>query len=176
MLAKTPKRRAAGPAGDRYEHYAVIGNDHAATTFMSKALTSLSLVKAPEAVFRELAGARLIRFLKPNGAIRPIACGAILRRIAATSTAKVLTPFVARELCKHQYAIGRPSGSEELHKYAQIRLDAERDTAMISADVSCAFVDLEKDAAMEAVLLLWPEVEPWVRPWDTVCPTYTCSL
>ena len=47
--------------------------------------------------------------LKPNGRIRPIACGTILRRVVATATAKHITPSVAASLKPHQYAVGRTS-------------------------------------------------------------------
>ena len=122
ILRHPPRRKAPGPAGERYEHYSVVANMAEHCHILAQAITHLALGSAPSEVIQHYASAQLIPLLKPNGKIRPIACGTAIRRIATTATAKVLTPYLTPVFEDHQYALGRTAGAEELHKTIQARL------------------------------------------------------
>ena len=99
-LNKPPRRRATGPAGDRYEHYALTATSTPACEALASAILLLCTGNAPAPVMNAIASAQLIPLLKPNGKIRPIACGTALRRIATTAVAAVLTPMIAPTLAR----------------------------------------------------------------------------
>ena len=108
-----PRERSAVPAGDRYEHYAVVRRNEPARNALANTITRLAKGDCPTAVQDALASAKLIPLLKPNGNIRPIACGRILRRIATTAVCKVAAPQLSDPLHRYQYAAGRAGGAED---------------------------------------------------------------
>ena len=176
ILKHHPKHRGAGPAGDRYEHYAIVYKSPIALQTMSDTLTLLATNNVPQSTLDAIASARLIPLLKPNNKIRPIACGTILRRVVTAATAKVVTPMIAETIDAHQYAIGRPNGAEELHKYVQARLDQDSDLAILSVDVQAAFSDIHLAAILESTQTHHSDLEPLIRPWLTADALYLCDL
>ena len=83
---------------------------------------------------------------------------------------------MAATLKPHQYAIGRPSGAEELHKLTQALLDHNHDNAILSIDVAAAFSNMHHSSILQAVQQHHPEYEPFIRPWITAEATYHCRL
>ena len=175
-LEHHPKHRGPGPAGERYEHYAIVYKDPSALDALTNTLTLLASNNVPQDTLNAIASARVIPLLKPNGKIRPIACGTILRRIVTSAITKLITPQLATTLNAHQYAIGRTNGAEELHKYIQTRLDHSTDTAVLSIDIQAAFSDINHHAIINAIQTHHPDLEPLIRPWITAQAQYHCHL
>ena len=176
ILSHAPKHRGPGPAGERYEHYGIVSANPPALQALTRVLTYLATAKVDPDTLNALSSARIIPLLKPNGRIRPIACGTIPRRIIAAAIAKQITPQIAKTIAPHQYAIGRPSGAEELHKLTQALLDQSTDNALLSIDVAAAFSNLHHSAIIQAIQQHHPEYEPLLRPWITAHSTYYCRV
>ena len=176
ILRHHPKHRGAGPAGERYEHYAIVYKNPAALTSSTDTLTLLATNQVPEETLNAVASARIIPLIKPNGKIRPIACGTVLRRIVAAAVTKHITPMIAKTINPHQYAIGKANGAEELHKYTQARLDQDKNTAILSIDIAAAFSDVHHSAVLTAIQTHHPDLEPLLRPWITAQARYLCNL
>eukprot|EP00973_Karenia_brevis_P066010 9174247-Karenia_brevis.AAC.1 len=60
-------------------------------------------------------GARLIAARKPNGGIRPLACGSVIRRLAAKAACHVLKTQLRDGVGRDQYGVGRRAGCELVH-------------------------------------------------------------
>ena len=143
---------------------------------LTDSLTHLACNRVSGATLNAAAAARVIPLLKPNSKIRPIACGTILRRIIASAITKHVTPTIATTIRAHQYAIGRPGGAEELHKFTQVSLDRDANAAILSIDVQAAFSDIEQSKIIAAIQKHHPELEPLMRPLLTAHAKYTCNL
>ena len=148
ILKHHPKHRCPGPAGERYEHYSIVYKCPAALEALTDTLTHLAANRVNAATMNASTAASrprpVIPLMKPNRKIRPIACGKLPRRIVATAIARHITPIIARTPNKFQYAVGRPSGAEELHKCEQALLDGNHDIGILSIDIKAAFSDIQQ--------------------------------
>ena len=125
----------------------------------------LTLNNVTPATLNAYASARIIPLKKPNGKIRPIACGTALRRIVTAAVVRVIVPEVSNTLHPYQYAIGRAAGAEELHKLIQVLLDLDNEHALLSIDAQAALSEVDRAAKVHAVQTLHPDLEQLIRPW-----------
>ena len=160
ILLHTPKHRGAGPAGERYEHFAIAARHEAALDSLTDTIATLVDPSAPPKIRDALASARIIPLLKPDGKIRPIACGTIIRRILATAISHTVTREVTSTIKPYQYALTAPRGAEHLHKYIQARIDTDKNTAVLSLDVKAAFADLSRAHILRTIHQYHPSLEP----------------
>lgn len=104
-------------------------------------------------------GATLYSFLKKEGGIRPIAVGLTLRRLVAKVAARRTSESAASFLLPHQAGVGVKGGCEGLvHAVRRYTAGMERDRAFIKIDFSNAFNTIRRDALLEAVQRLCPDI------------------
>eukprot|EP00959_Pyramimonas_sp_CCMP1952_P133521 2792201-Pyramimonas_sp.AAC.1 len=70
-------------------------------------------------------GTRLVALRKRNGGVRPIACGSVLRRLAAKAACDVFSDDIKSACGPHQYAVGKPGGCEVMHKCISALTEAD---------------------------------------------------
>ena len=86
QLRSFPKGTAAGPSGLRAQHFLdalVPGEEDALAERLARLVEWFAAGAAPQEAAPDLAGTRLIALLKPDGRLRPIAIGKILRRLTS---------------------------------------------------------------------------------------------
>ena len=88
-LKRYPARSGPGPNGSRFEHWATAAADSEATDHVSQVAVMFLLGECPADFLQANLGARLVALRKPNGKIRPVAWGSVLRRIAARAACHV---------------------------------------------------------------------------------------
>ena len=96
-LRKFPAETAPGPSGLRVQHLrdaCPVGGNDALLAQLCAVVNLLAQGRAPDFVAPVLAGAGLVALPKPNGGVRPIAVGEILRRL----TSKCLMTMVRDDL------------------------------------------------------------------------------
>ena len=81
---KYPRRAGAGPAGGRYEHYAVLTADPEAAKSVARALARLAQGTVPQGVLHAYLSARLVGLRKPTGGVRVLGCGGVSRRLGCS--------------------------------------------------------------------------------------------
>ena len=84
-------------------------------------------------------GARLVALRKPNGGIRPIACGGVLRRLAGRAACTVFGDSIKAGCGRFQYAVGRPAGCELVHKCITALTETDTTAAVLAFDATNAF-------------------------------------
>ena len=114
-------------------------------------LTRLLLGEAPDDAVKAHLGGRLIAMRKPNGKLRPLACGSALRRLAAKGVCQVMADDLRRAGGERQFGIGRKAGTEVMHKVLTTLAEARPRHAFVSFDARNAFNAMHRSAVLRAV-------------------------
>ena len=88
-IRKAPKRSGPGPNGSRFEHWQTLLDDAGALEANARVAVLLLLGGLPDSYTTANLGARLLALRKKNGRIRPVACGSVVRRLAAKAACAV---------------------------------------------------------------------------------------
>ena len=115
-INRYPGRSGPGPNGSRFEHWGTVRTDDNAWDEASHMVVRLLLGEVPSDFLRANLGSRLIALRKPNGKVRPVACGSVLRRLAARTACAMYRDQVKTACGPHQYAVGKKAGCEHVHK------------------------------------------------------------
>lgn len=125
-------------------------------------LTAAGLVPSPACPL--IFGARLVALQKADGGVRPIACGDVLRRMAARLLAAKASHKLARYLLeKRQVGVRTPSGAEAAQLAARRFAAAmSPDMVLVKLDFRNAFNTVSRQAFVDEVARLAPEIFPHV--------------
>ena len=113
-------------------------------------LARLLLGEAPDDAVRAHLSGRLIAMRKPNGKLRPLACGSVLRRLAAKGVCRPMATELRAAGGERQYGIGRKAGTEVMHKVLTILSEARPKHAFLSFDAKNAFNSMHRSAVRRA--------------------------
>ena len=139
-----PKRSGPGPNGSRFEHWATLLCDSKALNDCASVVVAFLLGELPPDFTRANLGARLLALRKKNGKLRPVACGSVLRRLAARASCEVHKESIATACGPHQYAVNRKAGCELVHKCITALAEANPRAAVLAFDASNAFNTLPR--------------------------------
>ena len=101
-LVRYKARSAPGQNGSRFEHWATVQADSVAWDAASEVVVMFLLGECPAGALAANLGARLMALRKPNGKVRPVACGSVLRRLAARSACAVFRDDIRTACGEHQ--------------------------------------------------------------------------
>ena len=90
LLRRWPSRASPGPNGSRFEHWGAISLDSESCEAAAHVVVMFALGGCSVEFLRANLGARILRLRKPSGKLRPVACGSVLRRLAARTLCAVL--------------------------------------------------------------------------------------
>ena len=164
------KMTSGGVTALRAEHLQALlernssGTLPALTAFAQKMLNG----NLPPNVWRHLAGASLSGIAKPQGGVRPIAAGEVLRRLVSGIAArKALSNSKVKDAFKGiQYGVGEPGGAERLVHLVDRAWAAHAttpDTLAVKIDAKNAFNNIGRDWMLHSVAELCPEIYPYIR-------------
>ena len=97
-------------------------------------------------------GARVLAFSKPNNGVRPIACGSVVRRLAARAMCSLCADPIAAGVGPRQFGVGTPAGCEVIHKCVTALTDANPDFMVTAFDALNAFNSLPRRHIWQGVL------------------------
>ena len=110
-------------------------------------------------------GARIFALRKPNGKLRPVACGSVLRRLAARVSCSVFREDIRRACGPWQYAVGRRAGCEVVHKTVSALSCAFPGHVVLKFDCSNAFNTMPRRHLLNSVQSRAPCLVPIVSRW-----------
>ena len=116
-FASSPKNRAAGPAGSRYEHWSWMPQHEGwdkVVEFVQKAI----LGGLPPEAQKTFLGSRIVAGSKGGGGVRPFTIGHALRRMGMKAVARMFQKRVDASVAPYQYGVGMKAGAEVLQKTA----------------------------------------------------------
>ena len=108
-----------------------------------------------------MCGARLHAAAKKDGGIRPIAVGNILRRLTAKTIARRVQERAASLLAPHQLGVGVQNGCEAILHTVRKVLESDPSLYCLQADFQNAFNLVSREAGLEEVARLFPEILAW---------------
>ena len=123
------------------------------------------LEEVPDDFLKANLGARLIALRKPNGKLRPVACGSVIRRLAAKTACAVYREQVRAACGPHQYAVGRKAGCERVHKAVAALSAADPKCVFLAFDATNAFNTMPRQVVLDAVAKRLPALSVVVNSW-----------
>ena len=114
---------------------------------------------------RALLAARLVALRKPNGKVRPIACGSVVRRLAARAACDVFRADISRACGPFQYAVGKRAGCEVVHKCLTALAEGSPQAVVLAFDVQNAYNSVPRGVLLAAVARRAPALLPLAHAW-----------
>ena len=124
-----------------------------------------ALGECSEPFLRANLGARVFALRKRNGKLRPVACGSVLRRLAARTVCASFREEIQAGCGKLQYAVGRRAGCEHVHKAISAHVCASPQDVVLKFDCSNAFNTIPRQLILDAVMARAPSLAPVAAAW-----------
>ncbi|XP_076919793.1 uncharacterized protein LOC143580733 [Bidens hawaiensis] len=163
-----PKGTACGRDGLRAQHIldAFCGEGSSIAVGLLKVITAmvnlcLGRGGCPRVLAEFIASAPLTPLLKPDNGIRPIAVGAIWRRLISKVAMRGVRKDITKYLCDFQFGVGVPSGAEVvLHSAKSFlsRFHSDGSLAMLTIDFCNAFNLVDRTALLNEVRARCPSI------------------
>jgi len=169
-LPRTPRFSAPGPSGSRFEHWSTLAANPDGLAAAGVVLTRFILGEAPEAAISANLSAVLYALPKPGGGVRPIACGSVIRRLAAKGACYALADKLAKAVGPIQFAVGRSAGTEKVHKLLTALSEWNPEATFLKLDFKNAYNCTLRSAVHAGVRSRFPELAVLA---DTLCPEET---
>lgn len=167
-----PKGTSCGRDGLRAQHIldAFCGEGSAIAVGLLRAMTvvvNLCLAgRCPKVLAEFVASAPLTPLLKPDNGIRPIAVGAIWRRLVSKVAMRGVRKEMSKYLGDFQFGVGVPSGAEAVLHSANRFLNefhSDGSLAMLTVDFSNAFNLVDRTTLLQEVRTHCPSISLWVE-------------
>lgn len=167
-----PKGSAPGPDGLRPQHLKDLlkfqrkQDPLKVNKVLCRPLNLLLSGKAPKTLAPFLSGANLIALNKDEGAIRPIAIGCTLRRLASKIVSTLISEDASILLSPTQVGVGISGGAEAIIEavkaYDLANADNE-DFCIGQVDYRNAFNEIARAQFIEETDISFPQISTWVR-------------
>lgn len=161
-LRAFPSETAPGPTGLRIQHLreaCVTGCSDNVVAHLAAVVNLLIQGRAPPSVAPVLAGAGLVALPKPNGGVRPIAVGELLRRLAGKCLMSLVRSEAGSFFWPAQVGVGVSGGAEKaVHALRAwtARHSAASSKALVKLDFTNAFNCVNREVALRAVATHFP--------------------
>ena len=125
-----------------------------------------------------LGGARLVPIGKPDGGVRPIAVGELIRRLAGKLLISRYQPEIAKSLCPVQLGVGVKGGAESIiHKVRSWSIQPPAFHGILQLDFSNAFNCLDRTKMLASIAKHAPIFLPYAiscysRPANLFAPGF----
>jgi len=166
-----PKGTSCGRDGLRAQHLldAFCGDGSVIADGLLKAITTMVNLclkgRCPKVLAEFIASAPLTPLLKPDNGIRPIAVGAIWRRLVSKVAMRGVRKDMAKYLGDFQYGVGISNGAEAVLHSANRFLNefhSDGSLAMLTVDFTNAFNLVDRSTLLREVRTRCPSISLWV--------------
>lgn len=167
-----PKGTSFGRDGLRAQHIldALCGQGASPHSDLLLAITEVVNILlgglCPKVLAEFISSAPLTPLLKPNNRIRPIAVGAIWRRLVSKVAMRKVGKEIAAYLGDYQFRVGVPNGEKAILHSANRFLNVFHDNgslAMLTVDFTNAFNLVDRTILLREVSVHCPSIYHWVQ-------------
>ena len=130
---------AAGPSGMTADHLRPLLESEQDTRRFWRFAQDLSRAVVPDEVVEVIRLGRLTALQKPNGGVRGIVVGDIIRRLVARTIAQQFSPTIEQATAPFQYALSTKAGGECIAHALQALTDLDPRATVLSLDGVGAF-------------------------------------
>ena len=163
VLSSLRPRRAPDAAGWRGEYFKHLSPN--AKEYLFK--LAQHILQNPKSLPAELRpylfGARLIALPKPQGGVRPIAIGTILRKVISETLVRILAPQLPEFFAPLQFGVGVPGGTENVVQGLRLAKALDEDSVVAEVDFTNAFNSVERSVIEDLVIRRFPMLKTWFQ-------------
>ena len=163
---RSARRGAApGPSGMTNEHFRILLSNPSHFQWLFRAGEQLARGDIPAVVVDVVRLGRMTALHKPDGGVRGIVVGDVLRRLVGRTIAQQLMPAVERYTAPFQYALKTRAGTECVAHVLQALTEADPTATVLSIDGISAYDLISRRAMLEALRRVpgGDQVLPFVR-------------
>ena len=142
---------------------------------MHGAALRLAQADVPSVVLDGLRVGRLVALRKPNGRVRALVVGDVLRRLLGRALAQHFAPHFQSACLPHQFGLSTRVGTEAVNRPLRAATEANPRATVLSVDAVGAFDHVARGAMLDA-LLANPALQPllpYARQFYASPSTYT---
>ena len=164
-LRSVRRGAAAGPSGMTTEHLRLLCSDMRTLHVFFQVAEKFARGEIPESVVKMVKLGRMTALSRPDGRVRGIVTGDVVRRLVARTMAQQLGKAVEAATSPHQYALSTKAGCECIAHILQGLTDADERATVISVDGVSAFDLISRGAMMQGLMRVdgGSEAVPFVR-------------
>ena len=173
-LRRARRGAAAGPSGMTSDHLFPVLESEVASELLSQVASLLSVGQVPHTILEAIRLGRLTALQKPDGGVRGIVVGDIIRRLVARTIAKQISEKVEAATAPFQYALKTKAGCECVAHVLQTLTDLDPEATIMSIDGVGAHDLISRNAMLEGLLRLegGDQILPFVRMFYGSPSTY----
>ena len=164
-LRKARRGASAGPSGLISDHLFLVLENEGDSDLFVRVGSLLVSGNVPPAIAQAIRLGRMTVLSKPDGGVRGIAVGDIIRRLVARSIAKQITKKVEAMTAPFQHALSTKAGCECVAHILQSMTDLDPDTTITSIDGVGAYDLISRNAMLDGLLQMdgGDQIIPFVR-------------
>ena len=162
-LRSSSRGAAGGPSGMTMEHLRPLLNDVMALHSFFLMEEQLAQAQVPLAIVNLIRMGRLTALSKPDGGVRGIVAGDVVRRLVARTISQQIAPAVERATSPHQYAMTTRAGCECVAHALQGLTELDPEATVTSIDGVGAFDLISRRAMLEGLREVDDAVLPFAR-------------
>ena len=173
-LLRARRGAAAGPSGMTSDHLVPVLESEAASDLLTQVVSLLAVVQVPHTVLEAIRLGRLTALQKPDGGVREIVVGDIIRRLVARTISKQISEKVEVATAPFQNALKTKAGCECVAHVLQTLTDLDPEATIMSIDGVGAYDLISHNATLEGRLRMegGDQILPFVRCFYDSPSTY----
>ena len=134
------------------DHLFPVLESEAASELLTQVASLLAVGQVPHTILEAIRLGRLLALQKPDGGVREIVVGDILRRLVARTIAKHISEKVEVATAPFQYALETKAGCECVAHVLQTLTDLDPEATILSIDGVGAYDLISHNAIFEGLL------------------------
>ena len=162
-LRSSKKGAAPGPSGMTTEHLRPLLPDHRGLHLFFRICERLARAEVPEAVVNIIRVGRLTALCKPDGGVRGIVAGDVVRRLVARTMSQQISPAVERASSPFQYAMTTRAGCECVAHALQGLTEMHPEVTVTSIDGLGAYDTISRGAMLQGLRQVSGAALPFTR-------------
>ena len=175
VCQRTARRGAApGPSGMTADHLFPILESEVDSGMLVQVASRLAVGDIPEEVVDGIRLGRLRALAKPDGGVRRIVVGDIVRRLVARTMAKQIEKKAEKATAPFQCALSTKAGCECVAHIVQALTDQDVNATVVTVDGVGAFDLISRNATLEGLLSMegGDQILPFARLFYGTTSTY----
>ena len=162
-LRSTKRGAAPGLSGATAEQYKLLLDEPSVLEAFTAVVNSLARAEVPATVADALALSRLTALRKPNGGVRGIATGDVLRRLVSRVLARTFADVFDRATRPYQYALSTRTGTDALAAVLRAAVEMDPEAVVVSLEGRSAYDSISRAAIFRKLRDTAPQLVPFVR-------------
>ena len=150
-LRRARKGAAPGPSGLTTDTLRILLDDDTATTNLIRVARHFAQASIPAEIARAIGLGRMVALTKPNGRVRGIVVGDVLRRLVSRCLAQKYAQPIHTACQPHQFALATRSGTEAVVHALTAVTEANPTHTILSVDGVGAYDNISRNSMLQGL-------------------------